>query len=161
MKVAYLIRQYFQDQTRGAFTAINEDGDVIFTCVILELPWRDNARQISCIPEGCHHVKKRWTKRFKSHYKIEDVPDRSNILIHPGNFVKNTLGCQLPGESWQYIDDDPGMDVLHSRATLDKMLATLGDEFKLYIGAFEPPNFPHKVGPAFYAKIPPHHTVVP
>lgn len=62
---------------------------------ILENPWKDNQRNISCIPEGLYTVKRDKTGRFQW-WKILDVPNRSNIEIHTGNTTGDTAGCLLP-----------------------------------------------------------------
>lgn len=158
---AYLIREYFPEETRGAFTAIDADGDIIMSCVILELPWKDNQRKVSCIPEGMYTVKRRVTKKFGPHYHILDVPERSGILQHPGNFIRQIEGCQLPGNDFLLIDGDDVVDVRNSRKTLDRMLAVLGTEYLLYIGSFNRPTFPHKVPVYHWSTIPPVPPNVP
>ena len=68
------------------------------TLFTLERPWLGNAEGISCIPEGEYPV----ALMFSPHFNREmphllGVPDRSDILIHWGNFVENTHGCILVG----------------------------------------------------------------
>lgn len=86
--------------TAGYFPQLN-----IFS---LELPDLGNSPNTSCIPEGEYELKKYSSHRFRSkvsedkkydldHYQICDVPNRSNIIIHPGNTLKDTMGCVLPG----------------------------------------------------------------
>lgn len=53
----------------------------------LELPWRDNQRNISCIPKGEYECKTRTSPRFGLVYWIQKVKDRSFILIHSGNWA--------------------------------------------------------------------------
>ena len=64
-------------------------------CQTLELPWRDNRPQLSCIPEG-NYVIELLTNRPQRVY-VADVPGRIGIGFHPGNVLKDTLGCILPG----------------------------------------------------------------
>ena len=70
-------------------------------CDTLELPYRDNQKSISCIPTGQYKVRLRTAKesatRSYLHLLIEDVKDRSYILVHIGNFPKDTKGCVLVG----------------------------------------------------------------
>lgn len=74
----------------------------------LELPNRGNSVNISCIPAGRYSLKKYSSNKFKSepgkkgnfdidHYQICNVPNRSKIIIHTGNILKDTKGCILPG----------------------------------------------------------------
>ena len=67
------------------------------TCYTIELPWRNNAPRISCIPEGRYEVVKRYSPRFKNHLVVCDVAGRSLILIHPANdALKELNGCIAP-----------------------------------------------------------------
>jgi len=63
----------------------------------IELPWRDNKRRISCIPEGTYLLRKRYSEKFKWHFVLLAVPDRNCILIHPANDAQKELqGCIAP-----------------------------------------------------------------
>jgi hypothetical protein len=64
---------------------------------VLELPWRDNQTDISCIPRGVYLCQ--WGRGNLIH--VRDVPGRIGIQIHPGNFIHETRGCLLPGLDWQ------------------------------------------------------------
>ena len=72
-------------------------------CDTLELPYLDNQRRISCIPEGEYPVRIRLPResatRDYMHLLVKDVPNRDYILFHIGNFPKNTKGCILVGQS--------------------------------------------------------------
>ena len=71
-------------------------GGELLACTI-ELPWRQNARCISCIPKGVYAVRKRYSEKFKWHLVLLEVPGRSGILIHPANdAVKELQGCIAP-----------------------------------------------------------------
>jgi len=150
MKKAQLIRQYFETHTLGILTALDDNGNATFQCQILELPWKDNERQISCIPEGIYPVKERRTDKFGRHYHIQNVPDRDYILQHPGNFTAQIRGCQLTGSKFTNLNVDAIPDITASRKTLDVLLKSLGKEYTLYIGSFEAPTHPHTISPAKY-----------
>jgi hypothetical protein len=69
----------------------------IFICHTIELPWKENAKSTSCIPEGRYEIKKRYSPRFQWHLLVKDVPQRSVILIHPANDALQELrGCIAP-----------------------------------------------------------------
>ena len=73
-------------------------------CYTLENTWIDNKRNISCIPEGNYSIELKEYGRFYDKYKhpiikLTDVPGRSEILIHKGNYAKDTQGCILIGDS--------------------------------------------------------------
>ncbi len=87
-----LKRSYFDKGTNGALI-INGN----FICFTIELPWRDNQRNTSCIPEGTYEVVPRFSHRFKNHLHVLDVSGRSLILIHPANnALKELRGCISP-----------------------------------------------------------------
>lgn len=75
------------------------------TFMTLELPWRDNKPQISCIPPGTYKAKRRQTTRFGFAFEILNVKGRSGILIHGGTYAgstdkeqkANSQGCILLG----------------------------------------------------------------
>lgn len=67
---------------------------------IAERSWRGNKKEISCIPTGTYTCKQYSSKRFGETYEVCDVPDRTYILFHVGNFPeKDSLGCLLVGSS--------------------------------------------------------------
>ena len=70
-------------------------------CDTLENPWKDNQRNISCIPEGEYKVRLRLPRESASrdylHLLVQDVPNRDWILFHRGNTAKDTSGCILVG----------------------------------------------------------------
>ena len=87
-----LHRAYFKEGTNGAL--FNSDR---FLCHTIELPWNNNRRNISCIPEDTYEVEPRFSKRFKHHLILKDVKGRSFILFHPANdALKELQGCIAP-----------------------------------------------------------------
>jgi hypothetical protein len=87
-----LIRQYHTNGVNGELYA---DGKKIGDTI--ELPWRNNQRRISCIPEGRYKLRKRYTTRFGWHCWVENVPGRDAILIHAFNdALKESKGCIAP-----------------------------------------------------------------
>ena len=64
-----------------------------------ERPWMNNQTSISCIPSGTYECKRYSSKRFGETYEITDVPNRTYILFHAGNYpIKDSEGCVLLGE---------------------------------------------------------------
>ena len=81
-----LFRTYDPEGTNGELKLV--------VCNTIELPWLQNQRNVSCIPEGRYELRKRFIKKFGLHLLVVDVPDRSWILIHPANDAKTQLkGC--------------------------------------------------------------------
>ena len=75
----------------------------------LELPWKDNASNVSCIPEGDykflpHGWESNSKRRFQKVWHIQDVKSRSYILIHTGNYSRNTQGCILVGKGVNIVN---------------------------------------------------------
>lgn len=92
-----LIRDRFYDKSTIGKLAVNG----IFNCYILEPPAQLGPESTSVhIPYGTYRVKLRDSERFKRQViAICDVPGRTDIEIHHGNFPKDTHGCLLPGKS--------------------------------------------------------------
>ena len=99
----------------------------------IELEWKNNARRISCIPVGTYTVVKRTTNRYGNHFHLINVPNRSMILIHSGNYYSDSLGCIIVGDAHKDIDGDGMVDVINSKATLSRMYTTFPDRFKLTV----------------------------
>lgn len=67
----------------------------------LELPWKENQKRISCIPPDNYIAVRSMYysgdgvggKRDYPCFELLDVPDRTEIKIHIGNYLKNFLGC--------------------------------------------------------------------
>ena len=87
--VLVLKRTYFPEGTQGV---LEWNGTLV--CYTIELPWLENQRRISCIPEGKYVLQKRFSPKFKWHIHLQNVPGRDFILIHPANDAKKELlGC--------------------------------------------------------------------
>lgn len=88
----YLTRRYFTDGVNGQITF---RGNLI--CETIELPWRNNKRSISCIPEGTYRILPRLHHKHGKQLQVVNVPQREGILIHPANFALRELqGCIAP-----------------------------------------------------------------
>ena len=135
MDTVTLFRMKRSDQgTRGMLVA---EG---FSCHTLELPWRENARSISCIPAGEYPVEIRISPKYGKIYWVKDVPDRTFILIHSGNWAGDTSkgykshvnGCILLGKERGLLAGQ--WAVLNSRITVKRFMQQLNyDPFKLRI----------------------------
>lgn len=69
--------------------------------VTLELPWKDNQTDVSCIPVGTYKAELIHSPRFKKDlYVLNNVPDRSMVEIHIGNTINDTHGCILLGTQY-------------------------------------------------------------
>lgn len=87
-----LTRKYAAEGTDGLLSM-----NGIPVCFTIELPWRDNKKEVSCIPEGHYKLEKRNSARLKKHILVKNVPGRSLILIHAANNAELELkGCIAP-----------------------------------------------------------------
>lgn len=106
----------------------------------MELPWRNNEQNRSCIPPGQYDAIIRYSEKFKVVYWILKVEGRAYIYIHAGNFggdvskglKSNTYGCLLLGKHRGKINGQRA--VFLSRLTLRKFMKLMqGRPFKLNI----------------------------
>lgn len=118
-------RSYYDDFTSGILTS---DNRILKTLIYtLELPYINNQNNISCIPTGRYKIVKHISPKFKLCFLIKNVKDRENILIHAGNYTKDTQGCILVGFKKQ------DNTILESRKALNYLLETLPNEMDLLI----------------------------
>ena len=134
MKKLYLDRfQSTPVQMLGKLEVRDENGNVFFSGVSLELAWKENRKEVSCIPAGTYKIAKRYSITHKNHFHVLDVPNREMILIHPANYVKQLLGCIATGTKHADIDMDGWLDVINSRIALNRILPELDDQSELII----------------------------
>lgn len=120
-------------QTLGILTIYDDHGFPFWECRTLELPDLNNQSRISCIPKGEYEVIKRNSAKYGDHFHILNVPNRSYILIHNANYVRQLLGCIAVGLSHTDIDGDGLRDVTRSKSTMKDLNRILPDSFKLEI----------------------------
>jgi hypothetical protein len=74
------------------------DGE--FVCHTLELPWRWNKKNISCIPVGKYRC---FWRHDRDRIQVVDIPcpggSRVAIQFHAGNAPKDSRGCVLVGKT--------------------------------------------------------------
>ena len=72
-----------------------------FQCYTIELPWRNDLADVSCIPPGMYICSWGNSPKHGPCYYVNGVPDgRTNVEIHSANFAGDiSLGymCQLEG----------------------------------------------------------------
>lgn len=128
-----IFRQNQNDkQTVGNLFVYNKN-EIVFSCKTLELPYRNNQKEISCIPAGSYHLIKHNSKKFGKCFSIEKVYLRTAILIHAGNTYHDTKGCILVGEKFADINKDGYPDLINSKQTLDTLLKILPNTSHLII----------------------------
>lgn len=109
-------------------------------CFTLELPWRDNRPQLSCIPPTVYGVAMVRSPHFGRIYHVEDVLGRANVLMHSGDyagdvtkgFKTHVLGCILLGFRRGVMDGQPAL--WNSRPAVSAFMRAMGEHpFKLEI----------------------------
>jgi len=115
-----------EKQTQGILIIYDNDGNIQCALNTIELPWRENRKEISCIPRGNYKVMARNSEKYGEHYIVESVPNRSLILFHKGNYHDDTRGCILPGLGFGDIDGDGYLDVVGSRLAMQKVFNIIG-----------------------------------
>ena len=135
MRLVNLFRLKRSDQgTEGLL--VTED----FSCRTLELPWRDNQKQISCIPPGEYTVEIRLSNKYGRVYWVRNVENRTYILIHSGNYAgdvskgykSHVMGCILLGKESGKLGGQ--VAVLNSRIAVRSFMEEMNYEpFRLQI----------------------------
>lgn len=131
MERLILERVYLPDRTLGS---LYRNGETI--AKVLELPWKQNKRGISCIPEGVYRVIKQPAKptRDYPYFRLPEVPNRSGILIHRGTNPEHSRGCILVASRFRNINtSQPELE--ESANKLTWMVTNLPDEWELEIKA--------------------------
>ena len=139
MKMVYLKRQPSSDE--GTLGKLLTEG---FSAVTIELPWRKNISNLSCIPAGEYQTVIRKSNKFGIVYWVLKVEGRSYILIHSGNFAGNTEkgfkthshGCIIIGKYTGKLEGQKA--VLLSKSTLRSFVNFMRKEpFTLIIKGVE------------------------
>lgn len=126
--------------TAGKLTVINDDGSTAFICCTLELAWLDNIPNKSCIPIGSYTVSRYTSLRLGPCFIVNNVEDRSYILIHAGNYASSdvdektdTEGCILVGMGYMDLNGDGVIDIADSRQALQHLLELINGTIEFEI----------------------------
>lgn len=111
IEVFVKLRKETPDSTIRYFSIVSDDKEV-YSCYTLEDGKRDKKEPGKTrIPAGRYKLAlrcwggfyERLSNRFGVDHpmiEITGVPGFSDVLIHPGNFVADTRGCLLPGQTY-------------------------------------------------------------
>ena len=116
----------YADRTLGKmFVKVN--GQQVYSCACLELPWKDNATGESCIPAGTYPIRLEYSNAFKMKlWEVHEVPGRSEVKIHAANYPRELRGCIAPASYLADIDKDGNMDGAASRVALRAVMDAMG-----------------------------------
>jgi hypothetical protein len=80
-----IILERFESTDQGTFGKIRINDETFYT---LELPWRDNRNDISCIPAGNYECEFSMSAHFKRKlYLVNGISGRFGVRIHSANFA--------------------------------------------------------------------------
>ena len=102
-----------------------------WSCYTIERPWKNNAPNVSCIPEGEYKCEPFSGTKYKDVVQVLDVPDRTFILFHVANFPHDVQGCIGLGSRFNSDALEPA--VYDSRVTTAEFFVQAGKSFDLKI----------------------------
>lgn len=135
----HIVRSESSDH--GTFGALCIGDEIL---MVGELPWKNNQRNVSCIPMGTYLCKMMLSPKFGMVYHIIDVPGRSHILFHVGNYVgdkgkgfkSDSDGCVVVGTKLGHLSGQRA--VLNSREGLKRFHELTNQEpFKLIVSGLD------------------------
>lgn len=127
-----LSRDKLPSETLGTYYVM-QGYEELYKCRCVELPWLNNKKNMSCIPDGVYECIKISTKKHPNSFLIKDVPNRSAIMIHIANFTYDLAGCQAAGLQFKDIDSNGIIDVSGSKIAMQSLNHFLPDKFNIYI----------------------------
>lgn len=98
MKIDWVVYRSEQN-AKGTISnnfVLNSSGTYDHLNFNLELPYNSNSVNISCVVSGIYPFEKRNHQTRGRVIRILNVTNRTSILTHVGNFLKDTQGCILP-----------------------------------------------------------------
>ena len=98
-----------------------------FKVVTIERAWKDNQRNISCIPMGQYKMRNEMFNRggYMS-YTVMDVSNRTHIKFHTANKANQLQGCIAPGTELGILDNR--LAVLNSGVAFEAFMAYMGSD---------------------------------
>lgn len=145
MALTDLYLERWETSDEGTFGVLKDsEGDILFYTG--ELPRYagdagvENERQTDCIPDGTYEAAVKDSPKFGRVYQLKDVPNRSGILIHSGNFCgdvakgfkSHVLGCIILGSARGTLDGQQA--VTGSKDAMKKFMNMMeGEPFTLHI----------------------------
>jgi len=123
-------RTYLSNVTFGSW--MHDQKEI---CKTMEPPWKDNRKNISCIPEGIYQVIKckPTEKRPYEYLRLLNVPGRDGILVHRITWVKDLKGCIGVGKVLLPNGNHPAHKMIRSGEALSELISILPETFSLRI----------------------------
>lgn len=120
MKTIKIVRDW-QDanQTLGKCTVYDENNKPLFSAISLERGWRNNEKNVSCVPLGRYPLILEWSNRFKTElWELKNVPNRAECKFHSANYWYQLNGCIALGLKLKDLNADGYNDVTNSKNTM-------------------------------------------
>ncbi len=124
--------QKLDDRTLGRLCVFS-DLELEATFATLELPWRNNEKGNSCILSAFYTVEPRTSPKYGKHLLVNGTAPRELILLHQGNFPKDTAGCILVGSDFSDIDQDKKLEITNSKRAMQKLVKLVTEPAELII----------------------------
>lgn len=126
----YLQRQ--SDDGNQTFGQLLDKDQSTELCYTIELPWKDNLPDVSCIPPGRYLFYNYLSPSKGKVWRTDSLaPARVAIEIHAANWARQLLGCIAVGKTVDVINGTPG--VTSSQNTLKMLQSILPEQFYLEI----------------------------
>jgi hypothetical protein len=116
----------FEENSHGTFGVLMNNLNLPI-CLTLELPFVDNLKGVSCIPEGVYALKRFASPTHGKVYQVVGVPNRAGILLHPANLSSQLRGCIAPGRAFGLVELQgvTGWGVLESKTACKELFKLL------------------------------------
>jgi hypothetical protein len=112
------LKRFWRDQ-QGTFGVLSYAGSMKTS---VELPWRNNEKNISCIPTGIWMFERYFSPKHNCEvFVCNDVPGRKEIEIHVDNVPATLEGCIGIG-NWFGIIGDVCKGVVESKKAFDDFM---------------------------------------
>ncbi len=100
-KILTIKRTHYRND--GTFGVLDFEG--VPFAVTIELPWKNNVINFSCIPDGEYVCIRTIHKGKYESWRVTDVPNREAINFHIANTMDDLRGCIGVGECFEKKDD--------------------------------------------------------
>jgi len=118
-----------EDSPEGCFGVLRIQKQVF--CLTLEPPDIVNKAWTSCIPAQQYICTVVNSPKYGATYMVRDVPNREHIVIHWGNWIEDTEGCILLGDS--ILRSGGRRGVANSRNTFNSFIEYLEGAPELHL----------------------------
>lgn len=119
--------------TLGIMVVTDSRNKILYNCITLELPYKDNKKKISCIPKGTYRAEVGNSETRGKVVYVKGVKNRQGILIHIGNYTKDTKGCILVGDKIGYSEGIKQHYITQSKLTMEELLTTIDNELMFVV----------------------------